>query len=141
MASPRRCFPKNAILKKYHYICVYCGRPANSVDHIEPYDWNHNNSSSNLVAACLECNFIASDRIFNSFQEKADYIRKVRSSKKWRRRIELKIAICCDCKLPFRPGVKGATNLLCADCAALADMDPIIQEATHKTREKKKAGI
>ncbi len=118
MAKRKRYYPRDSILEKYNYTCVYCGASASTVDHIEPYDWNHNNDSSNLVAACVECNVIAGDKIFGSFQEKADYIRTIRARGKWRRRASLKIAICCRCKKNFKPGVKGATNLLCSKCAA-----------------------
>lgn len=136
MARPRHSFPKKSILEKYHYTCVYCGGSANCVDHVVPYVWDHNNDPGNLVAACMECNLIASAKIFRDFQEKADYIRMVRSRGKWRRRISLKTAICCDCKQLFKPGVKGATNLLCSDCAALADQEPEVQEAVRKARGK-----
>lgn len=71
-SAGRRNFPK--VLKRDNEVCQYCEFPADSVDHIVPYSWSHDNSLDNLVAACFRCNLIASDFMFSDFTAKRDYI-------------------------------------------------------------------
>jgi hypothetical protein len=66
---------RERILERDGRICVYCHKPANSVDHVIPYSYNGNNTDSNLVACCLRCNSIAGSQIFDSLAQKAAYIR------------------------------------------------------------------
>ena len=42
--------------------CVYCGAPADTVDHVVPYARSQDNSLDNLVAACRSCNSRKGDR-------------------------------------------------------------------------------
>jgi hypothetical protein len=58
--------------------CRYCGELADSVDHVMPWAYRPNNSPSNLVAACMRCNLIASDLVFASFEAERAYIRTAR---------------------------------------------------------------
>jgi uncharacterized protein (TIGR02646 family) len=53
------------VLKRDDYTCAYCGRHANTVDHITPlaHDPTMAYDSSNLVAACTRCNSAKQDRI------------------------------------------------------------------------------
>lgn len=122
------------ILEKYNYHCVYCGAYANTVDHIIPYAYIQEHNPDNLVACCNDCNVIAQDKIFENFEQKATYIKEARSRKKWKRRLRLRQAICADCKAPFRPGVHGATNLLCPACAQLADLPDDIRQKRLQIR-------
>lgn len=54
--------------------CVYCGSPANVVDHIKPVYDGGMNDIANLVAACSRCNTIANKWSFNSFDDKRIFI-------------------------------------------------------------------
>jgi hypothetical protein len=38
------------------WVCVYCGRPANQVDHFYPISQTGTNDAFNLVPACDRCN-------------------------------------------------------------------------------------
>lgn len=112
------------ILRRYNFICVYCGGDAHTVDHIIPYSYQPNNKPDNLVAACIDCNLIAGDHVFDSFEEKAEFVRRIRKNPKWRRRYRKRVSICVDCKTAFKPRSNGATIFLCSRCAQLADCMP-----------------
>lgn len=62
------------ILKRDWELCQYCGDPATHVDHIVPWCYEHNNSTDNLVAACALCNYIASDKLYDTFSAKRDAV-------------------------------------------------------------------
>jgi len=47
---------RKAALKRDHYICLWCGRPATTVDHIVPSSKGGSDLPQNLLAACMECN-------------------------------------------------------------------------------------
>jgi 5-methylcytosine-specific restriction endonuclease McrA len=47
---------RNAILSRDGHQCRYCGRPANTVDHIIPVKRGGSDEPTNLVAACASCN-------------------------------------------------------------------------------------
>jgi 5-methylcytosine-specific restriction enzyme A len=50
------------VLERDLYLCHYCGRPANTVDHQVPKARGGGDEESNLVAACLSCNSRKQDR-------------------------------------------------------------------------------
>ncbi len=68
-------------LKVNPHICVYCGMPANTMDHLMPLSLMANLSDLNLnlksikVPACMECNNLAGTVFFTSFQDKKKFIR------------------------------------------------------------------
>jgi 5-methylcytosine-specific restriction endonuclease McrA len=45
--------------------CQYCGRSADSIDHIVPRSRGGEHSWDNVVAACRRCNIIKRDRMLN----------------------------------------------------------------------------
>lgn len=66
--------------------CVYCGDQATCVDHIIPrsfqteklrgrYRQLRSSQDKNLVPACNECNILAGNRVFDSFNDKKEFIR------------------------------------------------------------------
>lgn len=72
----------------------------------------------NLIAACAICNGIASDKVFNTLQEKRDYVRSRYGSymeKRYRRFLH-DHSVCADCEELYNPSEPGATNLLCPKC-------------------------
>lgn len=50
------------ILKRDNYMCAYCGKKANTVDHILPKSKGGTEDDSNLVSCCKSCNQIKSNR-------------------------------------------------------------------------------
>lgn len=56
--------------------CVYCSRPAESVDHVVPWCASKDDSEANLVPCCRSCNSRASGLRFGSFEEKKAYLNR-----------------------------------------------------------------
>lgn len=131
---------KDAVLERDAYMCVYCGDIATVVDHILPWDWNHNDDFINLVASCSDCNSIASDKIFSGLIEKAAYIRTQRGLAKWVKREfqRRSVNICISCHAYFKLCAHGATNFLCPRCAYEAGLEPKERERLKDEREKQK---
>ncbi len=50
------------ILKRDEYMCAYCGRRGDTVDHITPKSQGGTEDESNLVACCKRCNSRKGDR-------------------------------------------------------------------------------
>ena len=58
-------------------ICGYCfDRMATGYDHILPVSFRVDNTDSNLYPSCRRCNSIAYNKIFNSLEEKREYVRQ-----------------------------------------------------------------
>lgn len=47
---------REEVLERDHYKCAYCGKRANTVDHVKPRSAGGDDTLSNLVAACGSCN-------------------------------------------------------------------------------------
>lgn len=47
---------KRGVLDRDNYQCAYCGREANTVDHVRPKSQSGKTTWMNLVAACFRCN-------------------------------------------------------------------------------------
>jgi 5-methylcytosine-specific restriction endonuclease McrA len=47
------------------YTCQYCGKPAESVDHIVPRSKGGLHEWSNVVACCKKCNLIKADKLLH----------------------------------------------------------------------------
>lgn len=54
-------------------ICMYCGDPATDREHVVPKSIVGENTDK--VWSCSECNSIASDSLFETIEEKGEYIR------------------------------------------------------------------
>jgi hypothetical protein len=111
---------KYKILERDGYVCAYCLGDATEVDHVLPWNWNHNDDDDNLVACCRDCNAIANDKIFESREEKYVYINSVRSGKKWQKKFRSRVSICIRCKKTYKPRINGATMFLCSECVKYA---------------------
>ena len=120
---------RKRVFDAYGEYCIYCGSVATEIDHIIPWAWTMRHDFSNLVPACKDCNLIASDKMFRSFEAKADYIIEKRSLPKWVYRLAARKSICTDCGLPYKPRVNGSTMFLCSHCADLATKLPYVREA------------
>lgn len=62
------------VLKRDKYICHYCGKKANTTDHIVPVAKGGTDNEDNLVAACSVCNSKKHTTDYN------DFMRRVRWS-------------------------------------------------------------
>ncbi|WP_424768542.1 HNH endonuclease [Paenibacillus sp. sgz302251] len=62
---------RKAALKRDHYRCLWCGRPATTVDHIVPSSKGGSDLPENLLASCMECNTKRGNRsAFSYLKEK-----------------------------------------------------------------------
>lgn len=52
--TPR--WSKTRLLERDHYTCGYCGRPADTVDHVLPSSRGGRSTWLNTVASCRSCN-------------------------------------------------------------------------------------
>lgn len=50
------------VLLRDSYICVYCGKPGDTVDHVYPRSRGGGNTWENLAACCKSCNGTKADR-------------------------------------------------------------------------------
>lgn len=55
------------IREKYHYVCQYCGRYGDSVDHKDPVSLSADNSLDNLTLSCRECNKLKGSMPYQQF--------------------------------------------------------------------------
>ena len=78
----RSFFNYKKVYKRDKYTCHYCGynlenaeefRPLH-IDHVLPWSASGSNKMDNLVVSCSVCNLKASDKWFNSFNEKRSYV-------------------------------------------------------------------
>ncbi|QXQ10830.1 HNH endonuclease [Paeniglutamicibacter sp. Y32M11] len=53
---------RRGVLRRDGHSCGYCGRSANTIDHITPRCRGGEDSWENLVAACQSCNSVKADR-------------------------------------------------------------------------------
>ena len=52
----RVAFSKKSVLARDKYTCAYCGKYANTIDHVVPRALGGGNSYTNCVASCKKCN-------------------------------------------------------------------------------------
>jgi hypothetical protein len=74
---PRTRIPERVrtlVMERDHHLCVYCGLPAEVVDHVVPHCRGGADDPSNLVAACRKCNGKASGLSFKTFDLKKAFI-------------------------------------------------------------------
>lgn len=57
---------RERVLTRDGYVCQYCGKVANTVDHIVPRRLGGDDSMDNLVASCRRCNSRKGGRFFES---------------------------------------------------------------------------
>ncbi|MEN9749848.1 MAG: hypothetical protein RL149_926 [Actinomycetota bacterium] len=53
---------RRGVLRRDGHHCAYCGRAANTIDHVQPKSRGGADSWENLVACCLRCNNKKSDK-------------------------------------------------------------------------------
>lgn len=56
---------RRGVLRRDAFICAYCGKSANTIDHVIPRSRGGKNTWENLVAACLLCNSRKADKMLS----------------------------------------------------------------------------
>lgn len=107
-------------------MCFYCGEGAATVlDHVLPYSYDQNSDIDNLRPCCALCNSLASDKIFESIEDKRQYLLDKR-----RRRRQTYHTTCCECGVPFIYREQSLSQFLCPECY---DLEYGTHEAERKT--------
>lgn len=116
------------LIEYYGPRCFYCRKEiATSIDHVIPYSYDQDNEIENLVPACSLCNALASNKHFESVEQKRQYILRQRSKRGNQH------AICSDCLLPYAYRIHSPSLLICAEC-----YDEEYGTTNAETREWKK---
>lgn len=98
----------------YGTTCVYChDNPATVIDHVIPVSWKLSNHISNLRPACEWCNLHASDSVFETFEEKYEWLRQKRARQHWGKQ---KRTVCTICRLPYQRPLHSPNLFFCASC-------------------------
>lgn len=53
---------RRGVLRRDEHRCAYCGKNANTIDHVTPRSRGGRDTWENLVACCLRCNSVKSDK-------------------------------------------------------------------------------
>jgi 5-methylcytosine-specific restriction endonuclease McrA len=53
---------RRGVLRRDNHRCAYCNRSANTIDHVQPKSRGGQDTWENLVACCLKCNNLKSDK-------------------------------------------------------------------------------
>ena len=61
-SSRRVPVSRRGVLRRDNHRCCYCGGAASTIDHVMPRSRGGRDTWENLVAACLKCNNLKSDR-------------------------------------------------------------------------------
>ena len=64
---------RDSLNKLTNYKCIYCGKPAESLDHLHPMSRGGISSTSNCVPCCLSCNGKKSDSEVLSWYRKQSF--------------------------------------------------------------------
>jgi 5-methylcytosine-specific restriction endonuclease McrA len=52
-----------ALMRRDNYRCAYCGRKAETIDHVQPRSRGGKHTWENCVASCMTCNHRKADRL------------------------------------------------------------------------------
>lgn len=104
----------HTLVSIYGTTCVYChNNPATHIDHVVPVSWKLSNHISNLRPSCEWCNLHVSDRVFETFEEKYEWLRQERLRKQFGK---YKRTVCVVCRLPYQRPLHSPNLFLCAEC-------------------------
>jgi hypothetical protein len=93
-------------------MCFYCRvEAATTIDHVIPYSYAADDDIENLRPACPLCNSLASDKMFQSADEKRWYILG-----KLKRRHDLRHAFCTECGIAYIYREQSPSLFLCPEC-------------------------
>lgn len=101
----------NELVERYGNLCFYCKEEvATTINYKVPYAQNEDNAIENLIPSCAFCNSLASNKLFDTCEQKRAYIMKQREKYKNMR------TICTECLLPFTYRAHSPSLFLCAEC-------------------------
>lgn len=103
-----------SVLETYGVNCAYCHVvPATQIDHVIPVSYIENHTLANLRPSCSWCNLLAGSKVFETFEDKYEWMRLERLSK---RRFRNRRTICTTCRLPYQVPMHSPSIFLCSEC-------------------------
>lgn len=101
------------LVARFGSICVYCrDEPATQIDHVIPVSYYPLHIIENLRPCCGWCNLLASDKVFETFAEKDEFLRKARQTKRNKQRR----TTCSKCWLPYQNPLHVRSFFYCPEC-------------------------
>lgn len=74
---------RRGVLRRDQHRCVYCSRPANTIDHVHPKSRGGTDTWENLVAACLRCNNAKSDKTLSELGWQLQTVPRMPTGVQW----------------------------------------------------------
>lgn len=74
---------RRGVLRRDSNLCAYCGRSANTIDHVQPKSRGGKDVWENLVACCLKCNNIKGDKTLQELGWSLSFAPKMPSGMAW----------------------------------------------------------
>lgn len=104
----------DVLVSIYGTTCAYCHENyATQIDHVIPVSWKLSNHIDNLRPCCEWCNLAMGDKVFETFDDKYEWLREQRL----RRNIgKQKRTVCTVCRLPYQRPLHSPNLFLCASC-------------------------
>jgi 5-methylcytosine-specific restriction endonuclease McrA len=75
---------RRGVLRRDNHLCAYCGKPASTVDHIQPRSRGGAYTWENLVACCLRCNNAKDDHTIREMGWELRVVPKPPRGAQWR---------------------------------------------------------
>jgi hypothetical protein len=97
----------------YGQYCSYCmEEPAQTIDHVIPWSHSYCDEIWNLRPCCLWCNLHASDKYFETFEDKQQFLRDKRRNG----RSNSTRTVCTTCLLPYQRPHMTTSMFECPEC-------------------------
>ena len=74
---------RRGVLRRDSHRCAYCGRSANTIDHVQPRSRGGRDTWENLVAACLKCNNKKSDKTLDELGWQLSFVPRMPQGVSW----------------------------------------------------------
>lgn len=74
---------RRGVLRRDGHRCAYCGRSANTIDHVQPRSRGGRDTWENLVAACLKCNNKKSDKTLDELGWQLSFVPRMPQGVSW----------------------------------------------------------
>ena len=74
---------RRGVLRRDGNRCTYCGRSANTIDHVQPRSRGGRDTWENLVAACLKCNNKKSDKTLDEIGWQLGFVPRMPQGAAW----------------------------------------------------------
>ena len=74
---------RRGVLRRDSHRCAYCGRSANTIDHIQPKSRGGSDTWENLVACCLRCNNKKGDKTLAEIGWEINYTPRMPNGNSW----------------------------------------------------------